>query len=243
LTERHLLERALRDAIHNRELQIVFQPIITASTGECETLEALARWNDAERGPVSPGDFIPLAERSGEIGALGRWVLGETCREAASWPGHKSPSVAVNVSAVQIESGTLQTDIATALKEAALPPSRLYLELTESVFAGNSIQDDRRLYAACLSRRKLRKRKSCAVASTIARAAGSGSMRAIEIAPIMVEKITTKLRSLSATRRPGIKGSIRSLYFVSSPRIWTFIVSSALANSGARAANGHPHSG
>jgi diguanylate cyclase (GGDEF)-like protein len=140
LTERHLLERALRDAIHNRELEIVFQPIITASTGECETLEALVRWNHPERGPVSPDDFIPLAERSGEIGALGRWVLGEACREAASWPGHKSPSVAVNVSAVQIESGTLQMDIATALKEAALPPSRLYLELTESVFAGDRRQ-------------------------------------------------------------------------------------------------------
>ena len=137
LTERHLLERALRDAIHNGALEIAFQPIIAASTGECVALEALVRWNDPERGPVSPADFIPLAERSGEIAALGRWVLGEACREAASWPRHNPPAVSVNVSVVQIESGTLQMDIAAALKESGLPPSRLRLELTESVFAGD----------------------------------------------------------------------------------------------------------
>jgi predicted signal transduction protein with EAL and GGDEF domain len=137
LTEHHMLVRALRNAVTNRALEIVFQPIITASTGECETLEALVRWNHPELGPISPADFIPLAERSGEIVALGRWVLSEACREAASWPRHKPPSVSVNVSAVQIESGTLQMDIANALKEAGLPPSRLSLELTESVFAGD----------------------------------------------------------------------------------------------------------
>ena len=137
VTERRMLERALRDAIYNRELEIVFQPIITASTGECETLEALVRWTHPERGPISPDEFIPLAERSGEIAALGRWVLDEACREASSWPGQNLPSVAVNVSVVQLESGTLQLDIDTALKEAALPPSRLHLELTESVFAGD----------------------------------------------------------------------------------------------------------
>ena len=137
LTEHHMLVRALRNAVTNRALEIVFQPIITASTGECETLEALVRWNHPELGPISPADFIPLAERSGEIVALGRWVLSEACREAASWRRHKPPSVSVNVSAVQIESGTLQMDIANALKEAGLPSSRLSLELTESVFAGD----------------------------------------------------------------------------------------------------------
>jgi EAL domain-containing protein (putative c-di-GMP-specific phosphodiesterase class I) len=140
VTERHMLERALRDAIYNRKLEIVFQPIITASTGECETLEALVRWTHPERGPISPDEFIPLAERSGDIAALGRWVLAEACREAASWPGQNLPSVAVNVSVVQLESGTLQSDIDTALKEAGLPPSRLHLELTESVFAGDRHQ-------------------------------------------------------------------------------------------------------
>ena len=137
LTEGHLLGHALRDAIENETLQVVFQPIITASTGKCEMLEALVRWNDPERGPVSPAEFIPIAERSGKIGALGRWVVAEACREAASWPGAKGPSVSVNVSATQIESGTLESDVATALKGAGLPASRLCLELTESVFAGD----------------------------------------------------------------------------------------------------------
>ncbi len=137
LTERRLLERALREAIDNGTLDVAFQPIITVSTGECETLEALVRWNHPVRGAISPAEFIPLAERSGEIGALGRWVLARACREAASWPGPKAPSVSVNVSAVQIEAGTLLVDIADALAGADLPPSRLSLELTESVFAGD----------------------------------------------------------------------------------------------------------
>jgi diguanylate cyclase (GGDEF)-like protein len=140
LTERRKLERALRDAIENGLLEIAFQPIIAVSTGECETLEALVRWNHPARGYVSPAEFIPLAERSGEIGALGRWVLAKASQEAASWPGRKPPSVSVNVSAVQIESGTLPMDVTTALKDAALPPSRLRLELTESVFSGDRRQ-------------------------------------------------------------------------------------------------------
>jgi EAL domain-containing protein (putative c-di-GMP-specific phosphodiesterase class I) len=137
LTERHLLEHALHEAIDSEALEVAFQPIIRASTGECEMLEALVRWNHPDRGPVSPTEFIPLAERSGEIGALGRWVLCKACREAASWPGHRAPSVSVNISAVQIESGTLPIDIGAALEQAGLPPSHLYLELTESVFAGD----------------------------------------------------------------------------------------------------------
>src|SRR5437763_11180078 len=96
LTERHLLERALREAIYTGALEVAFQPIITASTGKCERLEALVRWTHPERGPISPTEFIPLAERCGEIGALGRWVLTEACREAASWPGRRAPSVSVN---------------------------------------------------------------------------------------------------------------------------------------------------
>jgi len=137
LTKRRMLERALREAIDNGLLEIAFQPVIAAATGECETLEALVRWNYPGRGYVSPAEFIPLAERSGEIGPLGRWVLAKACQEAASWPGRKPPSVSVNVSAVQIESGTLRMDVAAALRDAVLPPSRLRLELTESVFAGD----------------------------------------------------------------------------------------------------------
>ena len=78
-----------------------------------------------------------MAERTGEITALGRWVLLHACRQAASWPGSPPPAVSVNVSAVQIEAGTVGIDVADALRESGLPPSRLQIELTESVFAGD----------------------------------------------------------------------------------------------------------
>jgi diguanylate cyclase (GGDEF)-like protein len=137
LKERHILEYALREAIDAEALSVVFQPIITVCSGACETLEALARWNHPQRGPISPRDFIPLAERTGEIVALGRWMLFRACREAASWPGDPPPSVSINASVLQIKAGTLTTDILEALSESELPASRLQIEITESVFAGD----------------------------------------------------------------------------------------------------------
>ncbi len=137
LAERRLLERALREAIDAGRLSIVFQPIITAVTGRCEVIEALVRWQHPEQGPIPPEQFIPLAERTGEIAALGRWMLLHSCREAASWKTQSPPAVSVNVSAVQIEAGTLLKDVADALAQSGLPSSRLHLELTETVFAGD----------------------------------------------------------------------------------------------------------
>jgi diguanylate cyclase (GGDEF)-like protein len=137
LTDRHLLERDLREAIDGQAISIVFQPIINGSNGRCESFEALARWKHAERGEVSPDEFIPLAEKTGGISAIGRWVLFQACREAASWLGPRPPSVSVNISAVQIQSGKLLTDVLAALSESGLPPHRLQLELTERVFAGD----------------------------------------------------------------------------------------------------------
>ena len=137
LRERSRLERNLRTAIETDALSIVFQPIITARSGVCESLEVLVRWTDPERGPVPPAQFIPAAERTGEITAIGRWVLNQACREAASWIGSTPPSISVNISVVQIESGTLYDDVFESLQASGLPPSRLHLELTESVFAGD----------------------------------------------------------------------------------------------------------
>jgi diguanylate cyclase (GGDEF)-like protein len=148
LMERHVLERALRDAVDAETLSVVFQPIVSATSGACEILEALVRWDHPQRGPIPPSEFIPLAERTGEITALGRWVLLHACRQAASWPGSPPPLVSVNVSAVQIEAGTVAIDVANALGESGLLPSRLQLELTESAFAGdrrNVIHDLTRL--------------------------------------------------------------------------------------------------
>lgn len=137
LIEDHQLEQALRDAIPARSFSLVFEPIIAAATGHCHAMEALLRWNHPEFGPVAPSVFIPLAERTGDIVAIGRWVLGEACREAATWDGPQLPMVSVNVSAAQILSATFAFDVFTALQSSGLPPGRLQLELTETQFVGD----------------------------------------------------------------------------------------------------------
>ncbi len=133
VAERHMLEQALRDAIDNGDLSLVFQPIVCAQTGRCEALEALLRWAHPVLGPISPAVFIPVAEQSGQIGAIGRWVLAEACRAAATWPGD-APPVTVNVSVEQVLSGTLLADVNAALAASGLPVHRLQLEITESLF-------------------------------------------------------------------------------------------------------------
>jgi len=139
LVERHSLEHALRDAIPTEALSVVFEPIISASGGHCHAMEALLRWNHPSRGAIPPSEFIPLAERTGDIVAIGRWVLLEACREAARWPDMHRPGVSVNVSAAQILSGTFVSDVFAALTESGLPPDRLQLEITESLFAGDHV--------------------------------------------------------------------------------------------------------
>ena len=142
MSERHMLEQALRDAIENGDFSLVFQPIVSAETGRCEAFEALLRWFHPVRGAISPAAFIPVAEQSGQIGAIGRWVLQEACRAAAAWPGD-APPVTVNVSVEQVQSGTLLADVHAALMASGLPVHRLQLEITESLFA----QDQSRVTA------------------------------------------------------------------------------------------------
>ncbi len=138
LAERHQLEQALREAIATGAMSLLFQPIIAADNGRCQAIEALLRWNHPERGPILPAEFIPLAERSGEIVSIGRWVLREACREAFSWGGVTAqPIVSVNVSAAQFLAGTLVPDVMAALADSGLPGHRLQLEITESLFAGD----------------------------------------------------------------------------------------------------------
>jgi EAL domain-containing protein (putative c-di-GMP-specific phosphodiesterase class I) len=99
-------------------------------------MEALLRWNHAERGPVPPSEFIPLAEETGLIVPLGEWVLREACKDAAHWPA--SVRVAVNPSPVQFRSRGLVTMVTQALAAARVAPNRLELEITEAVL----LQDD-----------------------------------------------------------------------------------------------------
>ncbi len=135
LGKRHVLEQALRDAIADDALRLVFQPIVDAESGDCTSLEALLRWEGSTQGPIAPCDFIPLAEQTGEIVPIGRWVLERACAAAATWQARRPTPVAVNVSVAQIVAGTLLADVRRALDRSGLDPELLHLEVTESLFA------------------------------------------------------------------------------------------------------------
>ncbi len=132
---RRQIEEELRDALANDQMHLVYQPIIDAKTNKVVTLEALARWNHPELGEISPAVFIPIAEEANLIGALGDWVLKRACAEAITWPG--GVRVSVNVSASQFGNLGFAAVVAQALAHAELPPERLELELTETVFLGD----------------------------------------------------------------------------------------------------------
>ena len=102
----------------------------SVATGEVTGYEALLRWDRPGHGPVSPADFIPVAEECGAIGAIGTWVLRTACRTAASWP--QQHKIAVNISGVQLASLELITLVRSALMESGLAPTRLELEVTET---------------------------------------------------------------------------------------------------------------
>ncbi len=130
--ERRVLEIALRKALERNEFEVHYQPVVNAKTGVIESFEALLRWNSKELGMVSPMKFIPVAEETRLIGNIGEWVLRTACAEAARWPSHIK--VAVNVSAEQLHDASFVATIVSALAHAGLPPHRLELEVTESVF-------------------------------------------------------------------------------------------------------------
>jgi diguanylate cyclase (GGDEF)-like protein/PAS domain S-box-containing protein len=132
---RHLMERRLRHAIETGGLTLHYQPVVGLPSGQITGVEALARWDDAELGSVPPDEFIPVAERGGLIVDLGRWVLRTACDEAAGWPTGVSgvpPTVAVNVSPVQLAERGFVDDVRNALAVSGLRPCRLILEITET---------------------------------------------------------------------------------------------------------------
>lgn len=108
-----------RQALHRRELGLDYQLLHDCASRTLEGFEALLRWTHPVRGPASPVEFIPIAEESGLIVALGRWLLEAACAEAASWPG--SLSVAVSLSPVQFQQSGLAETIAETLERTGLP--------------------------------------------------------------------------------------------------------------------------
>jgi len=133
--QRRLLEIDLRTAIAENHIEVHYQPIVDLHRNEIVGCEALARWKHAERGFVSPADFIPIAEQSGLIDSLGDYVLRKACMEAMAWPEHIR--LAVNVSPVQFKSGVFALKVVSALADSGLAAHRLELEITEAVLIGD----------------------------------------------------------------------------------------------------------
>jgi predicted signal transduction protein with EAL and GGDEF domain len=134
--ERLELEADLRRALERGELRLHYQPIVELVTGRTSGVEALVRWEHPERGLMPPADFIPIAEETGLIVLLGRWVLLEACRQAYAWHAlHRNDQLVmcVNISALHFQHPGLVEDVAHALIESRLPAAQLKLEITETV--------------------------------------------------------------------------------------------------------------
>jgi diguanylate cyclase (GGDEF)-like protein len=135
--ERLELEVDLQRALHRRELEVHFQPIVELATGRTVAVEALLRWNHPTRGLIGPDEFIPMAEETGAIHAFGQWVLSEACRQAVEWNAgvcNDDPiSIGVNLSGRQLDDSALVNLVAAVLEETGLPPELLILEITETI--------------------------------------------------------------------------------------------------------------
>ncbi|MDQ8758316.1 EAL domain-containing protein [Sphingosinicella sp. LHD-64] len=134
--DRIKLEQDLKSGIALGQFRLLYQPLINAADQSLMGFEALIRWHHPTRGIVPPNHFIPIAEESGLILELGDWVVDEACRAMACWPEHIS--VAINISAKQLIFPALPNTIHEALGRHRLPANRLELEVTESIFLGDS---------------------------------------------------------------------------------------------------------
>lgn len=130
-----LLENDVRQALNQNSLALAYQPIVDAQTGALVGREALLRWNHPLRGPISPETFIPIIEDAGLIHRIGDWVIREACLEAVGWDDRAR--VAVNISAAQLSGAGLAKTVVSALATSGLEPSRLELEVTETIFLGD----------------------------------------------------------------------------------------------------------
>jgi diguanylate cyclase (GGDEF)-like protein/PAS domain S-box-containing protein len=129
--ERRVLERQISQALEQDQFELNYQPLIDVESNRIAGFEALVRWNHPDRGTVSPGLFIPVAEQTGAIKAIGDWVLKQACKAAAAWPDDLT--VSVNLSARQFENGAIVRSVKEALEESSLDAGKLEIEITESL--------------------------------------------------------------------------------------------------------------
>jgi diguanylate cyclase (GGDEF)-like protein len=140
VVEQQSVERDLRLALDRGEFELYFQPKVALSSGAISGVEALVRWHHPERGIVLPGQFIAVAESSGLIVPIGRWILRDACRQARDWieEGFEPMSLAVNISAVELRGKGFVASVRAALDVTGLPPTLLELELTETALIQNA---------------------------------------------------------------------------------------------------------
>ncbi|MCP5396446.1 MAG: EAL domain-containing protein [Sphingomonadaceae bacterium] len=143
--ERAQLEQDLRDALAEGGLELHYQPVVNTTSEQISGFEALLRWNHPVMGWISPEKFIPIAEDTGLIGPIGEWAIRTACADLATWP--EKVRCAVNVSPLQFSSPQLPAIIAHALAQSGIHPSRLELEITETVFLNDSEGTDQ-MFAA-----------------------------------------------------------------------------------------------
>jgi diguanylate cyclase (GGDEF)-like protein len=136
MQSRRTMEYDLRRALVAGEFELHYQPLVNIERNEISGCEALIRWHHPEKGMISPGDFIPLAEENGFIVPLGEWVIRKACTTAATWPEHIR--VAVNLSPAQFKNPGLVQVVVSALAASSLQPQRLELEITETVLLDDS---------------------------------------------------------------------------------------------------------
>jgi EAL domain-containing protein (putative c-di-GMP-specific phosphodiesterase class I) len=130
------LELALRNALSAGEFELHYQPVVSLDNDRVTCCEALIRWNHPARGPISPGEFIPIAEEIGLIVPIGEWVMRKAFTDAMLWPDEVK--VAVNLSPIQVMNQNFVPSVISALASTGLPPRRLEVEITESVLMQNT---------------------------------------------------------------------------------------------------------
>ena len=135
MQSRRVMEQDLRKALPAGEFELYYQPVLNLASNEISGFEALIRWNHPKQGLVAPGTFIPLAEEIGFIVPMGEWIIRQACATAAQWPADLH--VAVNISAAQFRSPGLMQVIVGALATSGLQPTRLEIEITETVLLHN----------------------------------------------------------------------------------------------------------
>ncbi|MEL6542001.1 MAG: EAL domain-containing protein [Pseudomonadota bacterium] len=136
-----IIEEGLRDALTLGQISLNYQPLVNPRSDDVEAFEALMRWDHPEHGRISPAQFIPIAEQTDLVVRMGEWALKQACHDALDWPGDRK--VAVNISAKQFMTPGFVKTVAEALAESQLDPSRLELEITESVFVGDDENVDK----------------------------------------------------------------------------------------------------